>query len=76
MLQYRNKLQTFIHFHPSLIFVGKAGANQSGALTELRSNGRLLTVPTDITLGSGKHSSLFRYVTITAVKSYKYQKND
>ncbi len=40
-----------IHFLPSLIFVGKTGAYQSGASTGLYSTGRLLAVPTNIRLG-------------------------
>ncbi len=40
-----------IHFHPSLILAGKAGAYQSGAFTGLHYNGRLLALPANIRLG-------------------------
>ncbi len=36
---------TVILFHPSLIFVGKAGAYQGGTPYGLHSNGRLLALP-------------------------------
>jgi len=38
------------HFQHRLIVAGKDGAYQSGALTELDSNGRLIPLPTNIRL--------------------------
>jgi len=40
---------TVILFHPSLIFVGKAGAYQGGTPYGLHSNGRLLALPSNST---------------------------
>jgi hypothetical protein len=52
------------HFHPSLIFAGKAGAKPCGALTWLHSKGRVLALTPNIWLGwkwltVTKHSNLF-----------------
>jgi hypothetical protein len=36
---------TAVHFHPSLIFAGKAGANQMEPFMGLHSNVKLLAIP-------------------------------
>ncbi len=66
---------TAIHLHLSLIFVGKAGAYQSGAIMGLHSNGRLLTLPTNIKLGwkrmaGAKTLAYYDVAKITDVKSF------
>jgi hypothetical protein len=49
-------------FHPSLIFAGKAAACQSGALTELHSTGRLVSLPENI--------GLVKYIAVANTLAY------
>ncbi len=59
-----------IHFYPSLIFGGKAGA-----LTRLHSDGRLLALSANIRLGwkgkaEGNTPAYYHTATIVAVESF------
>ncbi len=71
---------TVSHFHPSLIFPGKAEAYQSWAPTGLRFNGSLLALPTNIRLGwkwmeVANTLAFYDEATITAIKQGLYSQH-
>ncbi len=72
---------TSIHYHSSLIFVDKAGAYHSRALTGLHCNGRLITLPASIWqvwkwMEMAYPHSYYNMATITVVKSFTVQAPD